>query len=649
MLEHTDNDLPNANEENVSESTSTPTPESNENTDAATDNEPSTNPVEVKNITVEAKTAEDKPEENQLEENAELKGETASKTLKKEQFEAMDANELLDFFANVLKNESVQHLKPTVEPLVKVFSKKMAELEAKNKEAFISDGGNPDAFYFNPEIKKKFNHLYKRYKSDRGTYFRSLDEKQQNNLKVRLGLIEELKGLINVEQDINATYKQFKDLQGRWKECGQVPRMAANNIWKTYHHHVGHFYDFLHLNRELRELDFKFNLEQKLIICEKAEALASMEDISKAFRNLQNLHKKWKDELGPVSKDRSEEVWERFSNATKVIHDKRRYFLKNQEEIFEENLLKKQAILIQIQELCSKEVTIKTNIHKYSKTYESLRESFLSIGKVPTKKRDDLWAEFKKTSRKFSRNRNLFYKQLKKTYAENIAKRKELISKAEEIKSQGNLKENTSKIIALQKEWKTIGPVGKRDSTTLWEAFRGVCNEYFSLLDASMNSVSKEEQENLAQKTTMLDELKKGLDSADDNFDIDTILKKWNNVGRVPRNKSKIEHEFNKLVEKAYKAAGLSKAEITKKSYQNKLDNMRGNDDVIRKESYSLNRRIEDIKQEIIQLETNLQFFGKNQEKNPIVVKVRQDIAKHQERLDELVEKKRLLKRANKG
>ena len=231
----------------------------------------------------------------------------------------MGPKEMLAYFSEALSNKPIQSLKGTVDALTKAFEKEMATLKASQRHAFIDEGGNPDAFYFNPPVLKDFNNLIRRYKSDRGTYYRSVEEKQHKSLEQRLALIEELKGLISVEQEINSTYKQFKDLQRRWKETGQVPRMEANNVWKTYHHHVGHFYDFLHLNRELRELDFKFNLEQKLKICEQAEALASMEDIPKAFRHLQTLHKKWKDELGPVDKEHSEEVWQRFSEATNCL------------------------------------------------------------------------------------------------------------------------------------------------------------------------------------------------------------------------------------------------------------------------------------------------------------------------------------------
>ena len=640
MLEHTDNDSPQANEDNVSEQTSKPTTETKN-----TVSETSSYLTQKEEVITES-IAENEPGNEEavtLEKNPKK---DAQKTVEIEQFQAMDLKELVDFFAEKLKSESVQHLKNTIDPLVKVFNQKLAAQAAKQKETFLAEGGNIDAFYFNPPIKKEFNELLRRYKSDKGTYYRSVEEKQQKNLAYRLELIEELKGLINVEQNINTTYNQFKDLQNRWKESGQVPRMEANNIWKTYHHHVGHFYDFLHLNRELRELDFKFNLEEKLKICEKAEELASIEDISKAFRHLQTLHKKWKDELGPVDKEHSEEVWERFSAATKVIHDKRRYFLKNQEEIFEANLIKKQAILTQIKDLLDTEISSKTNIHQLTKTYESLKESLFAVGKIPIKKRDDIWDEFKKTTKVFRKKRSQYYKQLKRVFAENTAKRKALIEQVEALKTQTNFKEITPKIIALQKEWKNTFPVSRKDEEGLWDAFRGACNEYFAMLDASRNKVSTEEAENLKQKKELLDKLKNSKDK-DEDLDIDSLVSKWNNIGPVPKNDSKIEHEFNRIVVKVYKSAGLSKAEITQKSYQNKLDGIRGNDIVIRKEIQSLNRRIKEIKQEVIQLETNLQFFGKNQEKNPIVIKVKTDIAKHQERLDELEEKKRLIKQLN--
>jgi hypothetical protein len=681
MLEKPDNDLPKAKDENVSEEASIPNPNKEDDT-TETPSEPSVEAVTWKKAEKDEPTPEKQQEEtvetieetaaiteeavNAIEESAEEvddanetekaaeasdKDDTAVAENKEQKFEGMGPKDMLAYFSKALSNKPIQSLKGTVDALTKAFEKEMAVLKASQRHTFIDEGGNPDAFYFNPPVLKDFNNLIRRYKSDRGTYYRSVEEKQHKSLDQRLALIEELKGLISVEQEINSTYKQFKDLQRRWKETGQVPRMEANNVWKTYHHHVGHFYDFLHLNRELRELDFKFNLEQKLKICEQVEALASMEDIPKAFRHLQTLHKKWKDELGPVDKEHSEEVWQRFSEATKIVHDKRRYFIKNQEDIFEENLVKKRAILSQMEELLTKEFNNKTNINNFSKTYDGLREAFFAIGKVPEKYRNDLWSAFKRTSNQFSKKRNRFYKSLKKEYAINVTKRKALIEQAEILKDQTNHKETTPQVIALQKEWKVAGPVRKEDFVKLNTQFRALCNAYFENKDANRNQQNEKQKENLQEKMTLLTSLKEMISSDDkpNEKDIDSMVSQWNAIGYIPRNKMGINQDFLTLVDKAYKTIGLSSSDITQKSYQNKLDNIKEDDDSIRKEVQSLNRRIGEIKQEIIQLETNLQFFGKNQDKNPIVIKVHEDIAQHQKRLDGLEEKKRLVKSLNKG
>lgn len=690
MLEIPDNDLPKANEENVSENASNPSPKSqnDENTgqeatsteleqtpseaDASDDQgvvaeneQPKEKALEKENsVDDDASSDEDTHEETSAqkpekstEDDQEIKPKPEvteiklqheqSETMSQEQLEAMDPEALVALFGATLKKEAIQNVKSIVDSIIKVFDKKMNALALEKKEAFVASGEHPDAFYFNPPIKKTFQELVRRYKSDRNTYYKSKEEQQKKNLAQRLALIDELKGLINVEQEVKDTYKQFKDLQKRWRETGQVPRMEANNVWKTYHHHVGIFYDFLHLNRDLRELDFKFNLEQKLKICEQAETLASMEDISKAFRRLQTLHKKWKDELGPVDKEHSEEVWERFSKATKIIHDKRRYFLKNQDEIFKANLLKKQAIIAQIKELLAEEFSEKTNIHTYSNTFDSLRESFFEVGKVPVKKRDDLWAEFKKCSRTYNRKRSQYYKTLKKIFAQNLAKKRALIEEADKLKGNENYKETTPKIIALQKQWKEIGPTHRRDTNKIWQEFRGICDEYFASMHNQKNQHFEEEKENLKKKKSLLAALKQDIEAAessDKTIDVDGFISSWKNIGPVPRKEAKIEHECKRIVEKAYKASGLSKSEIVQKSYQNKLDSMRGNNESIQKEVWLINRQIDELKQEIIQLETNLQFFGKNQDKNPIVIKVQEDIAKIQERLDKLQEKKRLVK-----
>ena len=277
--------------------------------------------------------------------------------------------------------------------------------------------------------------------------------------------------------------------------------------------------------------------------------------------------------------------------------------------------------------------------------------AFEIIGKVPEKRRNELWSTFKRTSNQFSKKKNRFYKSLKKEYALNVTKRKGLIEQAEILKDQTNHKETTPKIIALQKEWKVAGPVRKEDFIKLNTQFRALCNAYFENKDANRSQQREKQKENLKDKMTLITSLKEMISSDDkpNEKDVDSMVSKWNTIGYIPRNKMDINQEFLSLVDNAYKTIGLSSSDITKKSYQNKLENIKDDDDSIRKEVQSVSRRITEIKQEIIQLETNLQFFGKNQDKNPIVIKVREDIAKNQKRLDGLEEKKRLVKSLTKG
>ena len=314
----------------------------------------------------------------------------------------------------------------------------------------------------------------RKYKSEKARYYQDLEKSQQNNLALRKSLIEELKGLIGVDRPISDTYKQFKDLQARWRESGHVPQSEANNIWKTYHHHVGIFYDFLHLNREFRELDYKYNYEEKIKIIEEVEAMSNMDNIQKAFRNLQELHKRWKDELGPVAKEHEEPLWERFSQATKVIHEKRQFFQKNQTEIFKANFDKKADLIAQMRELNESEIKTHNEMQKLIRNMEALRTSFFDCGSVSRSKSAEIWTAFKEVMRTFSRKRNSFYKSLKKEYAENMKKRMELVKQVEELHQTEDFASSTPKVIALQKQWKQMGPVSRKQNDKAWNPFESL-------------------------------------------------------------------------------------------------------------------------------------------------------------------------------
>ena len=560
-------------------------------------------------------------------------------------YSAMGLKELVQAFEKLLGSGKVHHSRKAFEACIAAFNKTYNELINSKKQAFLESGGLEQDFEVVIPEKSIFESLVRRYKSERSHFYKELEKNLQTNLKTRLELIEELKGLIALDQPIGETYKQFKALQNRWHETGHVPRTEANNLWRTYRHHVGIFYDFLHLNREFRELDYKYNYEEKIKVIKEAGMLAGMDNIQKAFRNLQDLHKRWKDELGPVAKEHGETLWERFGEATKIIHEKRQYFLKNQELVFEENLQKKQLILEQMKGLIEDETVSHGAMQKQIKKMEGLRSSFFDIGHVPKGQNDDVWTDFKKTMQKFSRKRNHFYKNLKKSYNENLQKKLDIIKEAEALSLSDDFRTNRPKIIALQKKWKETGAVSRKQNDKVWKQFRAICNAYFERMDANRNQATAQQQEAWVKKSDLLKTVQ-SFDLSDDSSDsqIKAWIEAWAQMGAVAKNRQQIESKFVSAITKAYKVIGLSAVEAQKKSYEVQIQLMANQPDALYSEKATIQRKIEETKQQIIQLETNMQFFSENSSDNPIVAKVSQDIKKHQKTLEKLNEKKKMLK-----
>ncbi|HZH70063.1 MAG TPA: DUF349 domain-containing protein [Flavobacteriaceae bacterium] len=300
-------------------------------------------------------------------------------------YHSMTQPQLIAALKSLLKNNKVQDIKKEVQEIKTEFEAQFDEELNEKKEEFLASGGNIIDFFYSSPLKSEFNSLYFDYKEKRNQHYRNLKKDLQANLQRRLDLIEELKGLLSVEENINTTFKHFKDIQERWREAGPIPRDGYNTVWNTYHHHVENFYDFLHLNREFRDLDFKHNLEQKLKIILRAEELAKEENINKTFRELQMLHKMWKEEIGPVAKEHREEIWDRFSAATKIIHDKRAEKQKELESKFEENLVAKNEITDAIKALTETTKDAHQSWQQSIKNLETLRAAFFKIGKVPQK------------------------------------------------------------------------------------------------------------------------------------------------------------------------------------------------------------------------------------------------------------------------
>ena len=554
---------------------------------------------------------------------------------------------LLDQLLNILEKKVnagkvMQHRKD-FDTLSKLIEGKLDQLLKSKKEDFINSGGAPEDFYIKLPEKVAFDQLVRKYKSEKARYYQDLEKSQQNNLAIRKSLIEELKGLIGVDRPISDIYKQFKDLQARWRESGHVPQSEANNIWKTYHHHVGIFYDFLHLNREFRELDYKYNYEEKIKIIEEVEAMAKMDNIQKAFRNLQELHKRWKDELGPVAKEHEEPLWERFSQATKEIHEKRQFFQKNQTEIFKANFDKKADLIAQMRKLNESEIKTHNEMQKLIRNMEDLRTWFFDCGSVSRSKSAEIWTAFKEVMRAFSRKRNSFYKSLKKEYAENMKKRMELVKQVEELHQTEDFASSTPKVIALQKQWKQMGPVSRKQNDKAWNLFRKACNDYFELLDNRKNKLSEADQLAYDEKNKLLQSIQS--EESVDQVIIDKWVEDWIAIGSVGQKKGKINNEFYTVVEQALKQSGEEKDFITEYMYKVKLKLMGDRTELLKKERSQIKQRLDKAKQQYIQLETNMEFFTKSSSENPLVTKVMKDLEKQKKIIDDLEKKLTAFKR----
>ncbi len=602
-----------------------------------TQSQPSTDAVEFENT-------EDQQGENTTSEDSNLDEEELSVVKSEEEnYDDLNLEQLLKALDKKVSSGKIHHHKRDVEALSKQIEPKLSQIFENKKEDFINAGGELKDFDAKIPEKTIYNELIRRYKSERARYYQELEKSFQNNLVVRKNLIEELKGLIGIDQPISETYKQFKNLQSRWRESGHVPRAEANNIWKTYHHHVGIFYDFLHLNREFRELDFKYNYEEKLKIIEQAEALSKMDNIQKAFRDLQELHKRWKDELGPIAKEHGETLWERFSEATKVIHEKRQFFQKNQTEVYRANYEKKKTIISQMQQLAEVEIKTHNEMQKMIRDMESLRTSFFECGHVSRSDNAEIWAMFKDVMRLFSKKRNTFYKSLKKEYSENFKQRMELVKQVEAFLQTEDFAATTPKVIALQRKWKEMGAVSRKQNDKAWKLFRKACNDYFALLDERKNKLSEVEQQAFEEKDELLKKLqsKEGLDRTS----IDHLIEEWTKIGSVGRKTNQINSEFVAAIENSLKQLGEDKESIASFKYELKIKLMGDRTELIQKERSQIKQRLDKAKQEHIQLETNMEFFAKSSSENPVVNKVMKDLEKQKKIIDGLQQKLDAFKR----
>ncbi|WPR70916.1 DUF349 domain-containing protein [Flavobacterium sp. NG2] len=571
-------------------------------------------------------------------------------------YDTLSMEALVEELQKLVATDKVMSIKDHIDEIKKAFLAKYNHFIEEKKEEYHAE--NPDTtedFQYHLPLKSTFDHFYTEYKNKKNAHFKSLESNLKSNLENRLAIVEELKELINPQENIKDTLKHFNELRERWKTAGPIPKDKYNHVWNNYHFHVENFYDYLHLDREARDLDFKHNLEQKQKIIERVAELVNEEDINKAFRELQDLHRIWKEDIGPVSRDIRDQIWNQFSDYTKQIHDKREVLFEKQRENEVKNLENKKAIIAEIENLG----TIKVNSHSQwlvqIEKVEALRTAFFNAGKVPLDVNEETWAAFKTAVRNFNALKNSFYKEIKKDQNDNLAKKNALVAKAKELQESTDFAATTPIMKKIQEEWKQIGHVPRKYSDKVWKEFKAACNHYFDRLKEVRNEENSEEIEAFDKKKAYLDTIREFQLVGDHKTDLDAIkahIETWKNFGKVPFQRRHIEGKFNKILDALFDKLSLSKKEGDLLRFSNRIDSLSENNDTrkIENEKIFIIRKIDEVQNEIFQLENNIQFFAntKNAKKeNSIVLEVRKNIAIHKENLDIWKEKLAQLRNLN--
>ena len=571
-------------------------------------------------------------------------------------YDTFSLESLVDELQNLVSNEKVMSVKDHVEEIKKAFLAKYNHLIEEKKEEYLAENQDPnEEFQYHSPLKTKFDQVYSLFKENKNTHFKSLQTNLKSNLENRLAIVEELKELINPQENIKDTLKHFNDLRERWKNAGPIPKDKYNHVWNNFHFHVENFYDYLHLDREARDLDFKHNLEQKQKIVARVEELINEADINKAFRELQDLHRIWKEDIGPVSREHRDEIWNKFSDLTKQMHDKREVLFENLRGTELENLEKKKEIIAKIEVLATEKVNAHSQWLSQIEKVEALRTAFFSAGKVPSEVNEETWAAFKTAVRNFNTFKNSFYKDIKKDQTDNLNKKTALVAKAKELQESVDFTATTPIMKQIQEEWKQIGHVPRKYSDKIWKEFKDACNHYFDKLKEQKNEENSEEVEAFDNKKAYLETLREFQLTGDHKTDLDAIklhIETWKNFGKVPFPRRHIEGKFNKILDALFEKLSLSKKDSEMMRFSNRMGHLSESNDSrkLDNEKIFLMRKIDEVQNEIFQLENNIQFFTNTRnakKENSIVLEVRKNIAIHKESLDVWKEKLKQLRNLN--
>ena len=530
--------------------------------------------------------------------------------------------ELVSCFEALVGNEDRMRMSKEAEALKSAFYKRLQK-EKADAGISVETDDNPFA-----SIEAGFKELYNKYRKERAEYNSQLEKEREDNLQKKEAVIADLKALLEKQEDVNATFPEFREIQNRWRAVGPVPAQSYRNINETYQLYVEQFYDMVKINRELRDLDFKKNLEAKEEFCQTAETLAESGNVIDAFRELQKLHEQWK-EYGPVAKEFRESIWERFKAATAVINKKYQAHFEGLKEQQADNLAKKTALCEKVEEIAGREVANSNEWNAFSKEIEDIQKEWKGIGFASKKENQKIYDRFRAACDKFYERKRDFYSEYKDSINANLDKKITLCEAAEELKTSTDWKKATDQFISLQKQWKEIGAVPRKKSDQLWKRFRAACDEFFAERDKN----AKPENDyygNLKAKQRLIEEIKayelKGDDS--DLQAMHDFQKRWQEIGFVP-----FKEKDN--VAKAYKEACAK--------FPTGRPQRKGRAARPLSEKERLIQKYNALEQDVVTYENNIGFFSMSKSSEPLIKQMQERIAQAKEELKALAEQIRVL------
>ena len=575
----------------------------------------------------------------------EIAEESNAEDVDKNNLNGKSKQDLVDMFAELLETEPVQTLRKSVEAIKIAFYKQhRAEVDAARKAFEAEQGEGAEFVPAVDALEVRLKDLFKEYRRRRDEYIADLDNHKEENLKTKLAIIEELKELVNSDETLNNTFAKFRELQQRWKDTGIVPQAKVKDLWETYNLHVENFYNFIKINKELRDLDLKKNYEQKILLCEQAEALAVEPSIVEAFHKLQKLHDEWR-EIGPVANEYKELLWERFKAASSRINKQHQEYFETikQEQI--KNLELKTELCQTTESLAEQPYTSRKEWNKASDKLLEIQKVWRTIGFAPKKDNTRIYERFRAACDRFFEAKREFYAGVKTEMEHNLQLKNEICEAAEALQNSDDWKHATDELIALQAKWKEVGAVSRRYSDQVWKRFRAACDKFFERKSQHFAGVENEYEANLQKKLALIEEMKTADIKTGGYEMIKEFQRRWSEVGYVPiKQKEAIQKKYKEAVDVMFGILRGSERDRSMNRFKERLQGIKGaGDKRLRSERERLYNKVRQMEQDIALLENNIGFFSKSKNADAMIADIKEKIAKAKRELQDTIEKVRLI------